>query len=50
MKENQKLKDQLEEVQEDFRVAKSLLDKSSHPYGYLISAVEEKEKEVIKYK
>ena len=42
--------DELEEVSEDFRAAKDILSKSNHPQGYLISEIENKEKEIIKYK
>lgn len=40
----------MESAEDEIRVNRSLLDKTAHPHGYLLSAIEEKEKDVIKYK
>jgi hypothetical protein len=33
---------------QELRLARDLIDKTNQPYSYLMSAVEEKEKEIIK--
>lgn len=62
-KELKTQKDELERVQDEAKVLKDLLDKTNQPYSffflseqgffrysYLINAVEEKEKELVRYK
>ncbi|EGR29131.1 progesterone immunomodulatory binding factor 1, putative [Ichthyophthirius multifiliis] len=44
------LKDDLEKTQDELRVAKDLIDRSSQPYSFVISQIEEKEKEIFSYK
>jgi hypothetical protein len=38
---------ELQSTKDELKVARSLLDKTNQPYSYLVSNIEEKEKEVL---
>lgn len=42
-----KREDELEKVNNELKVARSLLDKANQPYSYLVGNIEEKEKEIL---
>ena len=42
-----KTKDELDATKDELKIAHSLLDKTNQPYSYLVSNIEEKEKELL---
>ena len=43
----QRREKELEECQDELKVARTLLDKTNQPYSYLVSNLEEKEREIV---
>ena len=37
----------MEQVKDELKVARSLLDKTNQPYSYLVNNIEEREKEIM---
>lgn len=50
LKENVECKNRIETLENELRIAKSLLEKGNQPYQHLIRNIEEKEKEALDYK
>ncbi|KAL4511807.1 hypothetical protein ABPG72_012652 [Tetrahymena utriculariae] len=42
--------EELEKTSEELRITRELVDRSSQPYSFVISQIEEKEKEILQYK